>query len=615
MSASVVIIIPIHHADLTSDERRSIQQCLTVLGRYPIRFVAPQSLVQTDFPDIPVERFDDTCFTDLAAYNLLMLSEDLYRRFEQYEYMLVYQPDAFVFRDELTYWCEKGYPYIGAPWIVRSKYRTLLGRLVLQLRSIPYRLKGKPFRPLLLGDKTGNGGLSLRRIEDLRQVCRTQAAEIQTWLDKSVTDTEYNEDAFWATRSQWRYPAVEEALQFSFDIRPQECLKQTKGALPFGCHGWSKAEVRDFWQPIIDRQTGDAPLRVYFDYQAFIHQTFGGVSRYFAEIIARLPQYNIIPILGVRYSDNTHLRALKNNVSPVTHRKIAKRLNRRYCRTQIRDGQFDIIHATYFDPYVLAANTKHRPLVITIHDMIDEVMHEGHHTPRRKALLARQATQIIAVSRHTQKDIMRLLHIAEDKISVVYHGNSIVAAEPQHIPELPTRYVLYVGGRQRKYKNFHLFLQAMQPIIGSEQMDILCVGQPFTTEELTAIRSLGMEQNVHSLFAGDDQLYYIYHHAQCFVYPSCYEGFGLPILEAWSAGCPLILSRSSCFPEIAGEAAAYFEENNVADLTKQTLRVLRSETVRNELIEKGQARLHNYDWDKAAKETAHIYRDIYSRHV
>jgi len=254
-------------------------------------------------------------------------------------------------------------------------------------------------------------------------------------------------------------------------------------------------------------------------------------------------------------------------------------------------------------------------LVITIHDMIDEVMHEGHHTPRRKALLARQATQIIAVSRHTQKDIMRLLHIAEDKISVVYHGNSIVAAEPQHIPELPTRYVLYVGGRQRKYKNFHLFLQAMQPIIGSEQMDILCVGQPFTTEELTAIRSLGMEQNVHSLFAGDDQLYYIYHHAQCFVYPSCYEGFGLPILEAWSAGCPLILSRSSCFPEIAGEAAAYFEENNVADLTKQTLRVLRSETVRNELIEKGQARLHNYDWDKAAKETAHIYRDIYSRHV
>ena len=615
-ASDILIVIPVHKAQLTAEEQLSVSQCERVLGRYTIRFVCPESIpVIQGFEHIPVEHFENVFFNGLAGYNRLMMSESFYARFAQYTYLLIYQPDAFVFRDELLQWAQTGYPYIGAPWILKSKYRTWWGRLFLRLRNFRYRLKGQPFRSFALGDKIGNGGFSLRKIDEFLRLCRSESKTIQSHLQKSEQWSEYNEDAFWATRPNWLYPAAEDALRFSFDIQPQECLRQAQGALPFGCHGWHKAKVRDFWQPIINKQLGIEPLRVYFDYQAFIHQSFGGVSRYFTEIIARLPKYNILPIVGVPYSNNTHLQALGIPVQPVSHRKIAKRLNRRYCRQQLREGQFDIIHATYFDPYVIAANTHHRPLVITIHDMIDEIMHEGHHTPRRKALLAREATHIIAVSNNTKQDIIRLLGMDAHKISVVYHGNSIVETEPQKTPVLPDQYILYVGGRQRQYKNFRLFLQAMQPIVQSEQIDIICIGQPFTPAEQQTLRELGIEKSTHSLFADDDQLYTIYHHAQCFVYPSCYEGFGLPILEAWYAECPLILSRSSCFPEVAGDAAQYFEENNAADLTKQTLQVLHSATLRDELIAKGKARLLNYSWDQAADQTAAIYHEIYRRYV
>lgn len=612
----IVIVIPIYKASLSQEEQISVSQCLRLLSRYTIRFAGPESVKQVNsFPQIPIEHFPDTYFQDLATYNRLMLSKEFYQRFNNFEYLLIYQTDAFVFRDELLQWASLGYSYIGAPWILKPFYRTPFGRLWLRLRGLKYTLHKRPFRPLLLGDKVGNGGLSLRHIPSFIYKCENDQTTIQHYLEKSQIYTEFNEDAYWATRSDFRYPEAGFALEFAFDIRPQECLKQTAHRLPFGCHGWTKPENRDFWYPVILRQIGQEPLRVYFDFQAFSHQTFGGVSRYFAEIISRLPQYNITPILGIRYSDNTHLQALHINVEPVPNRKMAKRRNRQFCRLQIAEGQFDMIHTTYFDPYILKANTHHRPLLITIHDMIDEVMKEGHTTPRRKALLAGKATHIIAVSRHTKQDVMNLLHLPDNKISVVYHGCSISPSTPQQMPALPDKYILYVGGRQRLYKNFRLFLQAMSSVVASEKIDIVCVGSPFTPQEKEYIRSLGLQDHIHSFFAQDDQLYYIYHHAACFVFPSCYEGFGLPILEAWEAQCPLILSNSSCFPEIAADAAQYFLQNDAEDLKSQILTLLHHPERCRELTQKGKKRLQMYSWDKAAESIARIYHNLYARYV
>lgn len=643
MPSSVIVVIPLHRHNLAPAEQVSINRCIRVLGRYKVCFVSPDSMQRVEmFADVPVERFSDGYFASIQDYNRLMMSEELYERFEQYEYMLVYQPDAFVFVDNLDYWCSKGYDYVGAPWVIKPKYRTWWGRLFLRLKGLQYRFRGKPFRPLLMGDKVGNGGFSLRRIASFKEVCAAGRPEIERYYALSALYSEFNEDAFWSTRKGWRYPDVNEALSFSFDINPEECLKQTEGRLPMGCHGWSRTDRIEFWKPLVNKATSDCDkenIRVYYDYQAFSHQKFGGVSRCFAELISHIGQYGVKPIVGIRYSDNIHLRQMNLQVEdevdieksflPSWHGGKAKinlykllahiapkrypfpkYAKRRLCASDVARGNFDLMHATYFDTYIMTA-LRHKPFVITIHDMIDEVFDEGKAVPRRKALLAQHAAHIIAVSENTKRDVVRILGIPEERISVVYHGSSLMPKEPQHIPTVPERYILYVGGRQRHYKNFALFLRAMMPVVQQTDVDILCVGNTFTPTENAMIDAAGLRGHISSFFADDDQLYYIYNHAICFVFPSLYEGFGIPILEAWAADCPVILSDRSCFPEVAGDAALYFDGEDADALTKVTLEISRDENLRRQMVERGRRRRKMFSWDKAAQELAEVYRLVY----
>ena len=386
-----------------------------------------------------------------------------------------------------------------------------------------------------------------------------------------------------------------------------------------------------------DSGSEQTALPVYIDYQAFTHQRFGGVSRYYAEIYARLLNYGIDPSVHLLYTNNEHIRPylkdykpeidIEKEFIPQWHSKkkvlLFKALahifpmrfpypryaNRAFCAKELREGKAILLHATYFDPYFLSA-APDLPFVITIHDMIDEVRHEGHLIPKLKALLARRADHIIAVSEYTKQDIMRILHIPAEKITVIHHGCSLSAQPPKHIPTLPERYVLYVGGREREYKNFALFVQAMRPIVQEMGVHLLCVGQPFSQAEKQHFEQLGLTGSISSIHAEDDQLYYIYHHALCFIFPSCYEGFGLPILEAFASACPLILSDSSCFPEIAQDAALYFKPNDADDLTRVTRLMLTDASLREEYIRRGLQRKDAFSWDKAAQQTAQVYLDV-----
>ena len=123
---SVCIIIPIYQEKLSKTEEISLAQSIRILGSHPIVIIKPKSLnishLQQQYPQISFENFDDTYFKGTLSYNRLMLSEEFYSRFLAYEYMLIYQLDAFVFRDELEYWCAKGYDYIGAPWRIEIDF-------------------------------------------------------------------------------------------------------------------------------------------------------------------------------------------------------------------------------------------------------------------------------------------------------------------------------------------------------------------------------------------------------------------------------------------------------------------------------------------------------------
>lgn len=252
----VNIVIPLYKAELTADEQKSLAQCFAVLSRYPITLVKPASLdislLVAMYPSLNIESFNDDFFGSIFDYNRLMMSSDFYERFIAYKYLLIYQLDAYVFNDELETWCLKDYDYIGAPWLLKAKYQSAFFRPWLELKSLFYRLKGKPARPKLLGNKVGNGGFSLRKVASHLAITQQSEKTIQHFLEKSRQHTEFNEDVFWATQTpEFKIPNYNEAVAFAFDLHPERSLALNHNRLPFGCHGWYKDNRKVFWQKYI----------------------------------------------------------------------------------------------------------------------------------------------------------------------------------------------------------------------------------------------------------------------------------------------------------------------------------------------------------------------------
>ncbi|HRS68445.1 MAG TPA: DUF5672 family protein, partial [Paludibacteraceae bacterium] len=165
----VKVIIPIYENDLNADEQRSLKQCYNILSAHPIVFVKPESLDISSwlnlYPFCTVTSFDDHFFESIAGYNELMLSRQFYERFLDTEYILIYQLDAYVFKDALMEWVNKGYDYVGAPWLLKPKYHCFYYRFLLTIRSFGYWIQRKPFNLMIVGDKVGNGGFSLRKVQ------------------------------------------------------------------------------------------------------------------------------------------------------------------------------------------------------------------------------------------------------------------------------------------------------------------------------------------------------------------------------------------------------------------------------------------------------------------
>lgn len=256
---SNIIVIPIHKATPTEDELLSLRQCASILKSHPICIVCPEKLDISKYTDIlssekarwTVERFHHRFFEGIKGYNLLMLDKTFYQRFHKYGYVLIYQLDAWVFRDELNAWCNKGYDYIGAPWIEEDYNGNMM----------------------LTG--VGNGGFSLRRVQhfinvlsyngpvrkasqlDLPPSLKNRIYKLfyslgyQNTLKYYKKDPTLYEDIFLSiflsnTKLSAKMPNPEEASLFAFEKHPS-FLFSKNGQLPFGCHAWLKYEYESFW--------------------------------------------------------------------------------------------------------------------------------------------------------------------------------------------------------------------------------------------------------------------------------------------------------------------------------------------------------------------------------
>ena len=385
-------------------------------------------------------------------------------------------------------------------------------------------------------------------------------------------------------------------------------------------------------------------MKVLYDHQIFENQRIGGVSRYFSEIIKHLPK-NIEAEVSIRYSFNEYLKNLPisfewkdfllsyDNFLPQMNFKGKKRLqiyaerylpskypnfikkNKEESIRRIKSGQFDIFHPTFFDDYFLD-HIGNKPYVLTVHDMIIELYPEFINSPgfvKRKKRLIEKAAHVIAVSENTKQDIINVFGTDPDKISITYHASSLSDSEVI-LDDLPSKYLLYVGDRRLGYKNFSFFTSAIQPLLlDFEDLFLVCTGEHFTSDELAFFDVLGIRNKVKIIFADDNKMYDLYHRAEMFIYPSYYEGFGIPILEAFQAKCPVILTDKSCFPEVAREAGIYFPHKSPLELRKAILEVLNNLDYKKEIINKGTIRLEDFSWRKSAHQTAEIYSKVLNK--
>ena len=228
------VVVPVYKEHLSRTDKIALQQLQRVLGKHPKIFMAPESL-SFDYGELgqgfAVERFPDAFFRSQTGYSVLLLQPDFYRRFLAYDYILIYQTDAFVFADRLQEFCALGYDYIGAP----------VGRLIPLWHAI--------------GARVGNGGFSLRRVSSCLQMLEEHGA----WLKEDCPMMEAFlkcEDAFFAAcavvDARFRVPDVRTALSFAVQDDLQHAFRRMKGGWrPFGCHGWTAGADQDVWKPAI----------------------------------------------------------------------------------------------------------------------------------------------------------------------------------------------------------------------------------------------------------------------------------------------------------------------------------------------------------------------------
>ncbi|TKB26455.1 glycosyltransferase family 4 protein [Desulfopila sp. IMCC35006] len=366
-------------------------------------------------------------------------------------------------------------------------------------------------------------------------------------------------------------------------------------------------------------------MHIAYDYQIFTLQEYGGISRYFFELadkIARVPGSEVC-IISPLYV-NAHLTA-SSSFLQVIGRKVPKiryavcicrAVNQLLTPLMMARLQPDLVHETYYSARRVAPVGG--KVVLTVFDMIHERFPEfflaGDSTSKEKAIAIGRADHIICISEQTRKDLVALLNVDPAKITVVHLGFSL--------PELPVDegrrtgrpYLLYVGSRDG-YKNFEALLHVYAANLSLQRdYDLVAFGGGAFTEQEQALMGhlgIGLDQ-VRHFCGGDSLLAGLYQQAALFVYPSLYEGFGIPPLEAMSFDCPVVCSNASSIPEVVGDAAELFDPNSSEALWGSIERVLNDEVLRQTLVVRGRERIKQFSWENCADQTLDVYRRLLS---
>lgn len=394
----------------------------------------------------------------------------------------------------------------------------------------------------------------------------------------------------------------------------------------------------------------DGKIKVLYDFQMFSLQKYGGISRYYYELIkAYREDPDIEVVLGVQASNNYYLTS-DSLIGPTLDTReflelkkflggfdfpgrerlykvyyklfnTAYRRNREYSEKLLQEGNFDIVHPTYYFLPEYYEHKLEKPMVVTAYDLIHEIYPEyfdnsNDRTAKYTNISTSLAAKVLSISQSTKDDLIMFYGVPQDKIEVIPLAASI---NPKLISsgysmQLPKKYLLYVGSRET-YKNFGFFARVAEKLMRKHKDLYIVVagGGELHQAELDLLDVLGIREKVVSIKAGDQDLAYAYSNALCFVFPSLYEGFGIPLIEAMNCDCPIACSDTRCFREVAQDAAEYFLPKDYESIHQALDKVVSSEQFRTTLVNNGKKLRGNYSFKKVAEQTKQVYMDVLSK--
>jgi len=277
----------------------------------------------------------------------------------------------------------------------------------------------------------------------------------------------------------------------------------------------------------------------------------------------------------------------------------------------------DIFHSSHFRTTVLSRAKN----ATTVHDLTYELGMLGNGVKAKLNILERKrsyfgADAIICISENTKKDLLEIYPQLAGRcpIYVIYHGFTTPVLDHQALHEklMEDDYLLYVGGRQN-YKNFDLALRGfVESGVWRDGVKLVCTGSEFNKQELESFRKMGVSHSLVSVgMVNEVALFRLYMHAHCLLYTSRYEGFGLPLIEAMSMGCPVIGSDVSCIPEIVGKAGILVNADSPNQVARAILDLGRP-LVRNQFIADGLVRASQFSWNTSAFKHMEVYASMAS---
>jgi len=375
-------------------------------------------------------------------------------------------------------------------------------------------------------------------------------------------------------------------------------------------------------------------MRVLYDGAIFALQRAGGINRYAANLIAHLPP-SVRAILlsdgppNLNFPDcrTVELQTRGGRRWARPFRSVHRWRQRRALAQLEASVEADILHPTYYTLLSSTCLSKHRlPVVLTVYDLIHErfsaILDPRGEMAATKRRAIFRADAIICPSQSAKRDLMEIYGIPEANITVIplasglpmqrlYHPD---AAPGDSVAALDRPYFLYVGSRA-PYKNFDRAVQALRLVVARRpDVLLLAVGSPFGARERRRIRQSAMEHHVHACGpVDDDRLAHLYRNSVALVYPSLYEGFGIPPLEAMACGTAVVCSNVASLPEVVGDAAMVFDPYDTEFLAALMLELLDSPTTRSALIERGYRQAARFHWNRTARQTYEIYQSVCGR--